>query len=248
MFSFRQPLGNMTASEQTLRDRFAAVRPEEAGEGFWQVDFKSLGSVCGLFYEAAGPAEAEAYCRAALQWLARFEAKWSRYLTDSHLSLINQRAGGEWTDTDQELEVLLDLCGHYHFSTRGIFDATSLPLSRLWDWRRAHPVLPGPDAVAAALALVGWEKVEREKGRVRLSGPGMELDLGGVGKEFAVDCVAGLAAGFGISTGRDGHDQLDARIDLEHGLGLGEGAVAVPLAGLDGHQLQPRDTSRRAAP
>jgi FAD:protein FMN transferase len=189
----------MTASEQTLRDRFAAVRPEDAGDGFWQVDFRSLGSACGLFFAAPGLTEAGAYSRAALHWLARFEARWSRYLADSHLSLINRRAGGDWTETDQELEVLLELCAHYHFSTRGIFDATSLPLSRLWDWRQPHPELPAPQAVAAARALVGWEKVEREKGRVRLAMPGMELDLGGVGKEFAVDCVAGLAAGFGIS-------------------------------------------------
>lgn len=189
----------MTASEQTLRDRFAAVLPEDAGEGFWQVNFTSLGSACGLFYAADSQAVAAAYWRAAGDWLAGFEARWSRYLPDSRLSLINSRAGGEWTKTSQELEVLLDLCSHYHFTTRGIFDATSLPLSRLWDWRQPHPVLPDAVAVADVRQRVGWEKVERTQGRVRLGVPGMELDLGGVGKEFAVDCVAGLAAGFGIT-------------------------------------------------
>lgn len=184
----------MTASEQTLRDRFAAMEPQDAGEGFWQVNFTSMGSACGLFYAAEKQALATAYWQAAGRWLAAFEARWSRYLPDSQLSLINSRAGGEWTETTPELEVLLDLCSHYHFATRGIFDATSLPLSRLWDWQQPHPVLPDAATVAEARKKVGWGRVERENGRVRLGDRGMELDLGGVGKEFAVDCVAGLGA------------------------------------------------------
>jgi len=189
----------MTASEQTLRERYAAVRPQAVGEGFWQMNFTALGSACGLFFAAADEAAAVSCGRKALFWLARFEARWSRYLPGSQLSLINARAGGDWTETHPELEVMLDLCGHYHFATRGIFDATSLPLSRLWDWRQPDPRVPSPEAVAAALGATGWDKVEREKGRVRLAQPGMELDLGGVGKEFAVDCVAGLLAGAGIT-------------------------------------------------
>ncbi|MDB6069500.1 MAG: ApbE family lipoprotein [Verrucomicrobiales bacterium] len=190
----------MTASESSLHTRFAALRPEAAGEGFQQVHFTALGSACGLFFHAPTVADAEAFVRKALHWLARFEARWSRYLPDSHLSLINARAGtGEWTETDPELEAMLALCDHYHFSTRGIFDATSLPLSRLWDWRKPHPALPVRAEVEAARALVGWEKVERGPGRIRLGVSGMQLDLGGVGKEFAVDCLTTLAKACGIT-------------------------------------------------
>lgn len=188
----------MTASEQRLRDRLAGVRPVDQGEGFWQMDFTSLGSACGLFYAADSAAAATAYGQAALHWLAGFEARWSRYLPDSQLALINSRAGKEWTETTRELDVLLDLCQHYHFSTRGAFDPTSLPLSRLWDWRTRHLELPSPTEVAEAMKRVGWDKVDRREGGIRLAVAGMELDLGGVGKEFAVDGVAELAAGFGV--------------------------------------------------
>jgi len=189
----------MILSEHRLRDQFAALKPAPVGDGFWQVEFSSLGSACRLYFAAEDGAVAGGYCRTVFYWLAGFESRWSRYLADSQLSIINSRAGGDWTETDPELEVLLDLCADYHFSTRGVFDATSLPLSRLWDWRVAHPVLPAAGEVAEALRLTGWEKVERRMGGVRLSQAGMELDLGGVGKEFAVDCLTGLAAGFGIT-------------------------------------------------
>ncbi len=189
----------MTDGERRLRERFKGVSPTDEGDGFWQIDFTSLGSQCRLFYAADSAAGATAYARAVLAWLAGFEARWSRYLPDSLLSLINARAGGAWTETNAELEVLLDLCDHHHFASRGLFEATSLPLSRLWDWRESHAALPSAAEVAAVVTRVGWPKVERKSGAVRLPLAGMALDLGGVGKEFAVDWVAGLAARFGLT-------------------------------------------------
>ncbi len=189
----------MKAHEQMLRARYAEIAPEDAEDGFWQIGFTSLGSSCGLFFAAESLERALVYWTKASQWLAGFESRWSRYLPDSELALINGRAGGEWTETTAELEVLLDLCAHYHFSTRGVFDATSLPLSRLWDWRQEPPVPPEAATVSRVRELVGWDRVERGPGRVRLGRRGMELDFGGVGKEFAVDMLVGLASGCGIT-------------------------------------------------
>ena len=106
--------------------------------------------------------------------------------------------GRDWTEVHAQTEMLLDLCDHYHFVTQGAFDATSLPLSRLWDWKQKHDALPSAEEVAAAKKVIGWNRIQRAPGRIFLPEPGMMLDFGGVGKEFAVDCLKALAASFGI--------------------------------------------------
>ena len=188
----------MTTTEQRLRERLARSELVSAGEGFWERSFFALGSECELFFAASDREAAEAFCDAAFDWLAEFEARCSRFLEDSETSLINASAGRDWTPVHAQTEMLLDLCDHYHFITGGAFDATSLPLSRLWDWKRKHDALPTPAEIAAAKALTGWKRVQRAPGRVFLPEAGMMLDFGGVGKEFAVDCLKQIAIGRGI--------------------------------------------------
>jgi len=67
-------------------------------------------------------------------------------------------------------------------------------LRRAWRFEPGAPP-PQPAQVRSLLAHVGWQRVERDPSRGRLRLPsGMELDLGGLGKEYAVDRVAGLLA------------------------------------------------------
>jgi FAD:protein FMN transferase len=63
-------------------------------------------------------------------------------------------------------------------------------LRRAWHFDGSARV-PTPEAVAAVRSLVGWRLVEWDGRRIRLR-PGMELDLGGIGKEYAADRAAGL--------------------------------------------------------
>jgi thiamine biosynthesis lipoprotein len=99
--------------------------------------------------------------------------------------------------SDPEIDRILALCHEMHFLTRGVFDPTALPLIRLWDWRKAQ--IPTDAEIEAACQFVGWRKVQRKPGSVRLSEPGMCLDLGGMGKEYAVDQVALLARQCGLT-------------------------------------------------
>lgn len=188
----------MTPTAQQLRSRLEESPLLDVGDGFWEVEFRALGSACELFFAAKDRDEAMSFRRAAFDWLAEFEARCSRFLPDSEVSTVNHNAGREWTPIAPQVEMLLDLCDHYHFVTEGAFDATSLPLSLLWDWKRQHDALPSADEIASARAFVGWKRIQRAEGRVFLPMPGMKLDLGGVGKEFAVDCLMQLAIGSGI--------------------------------------------------
>jgi thiamine biosynthesis lipoprotein len=134
-----------------------------------------------------------------LEWVADFEAKYSRFIESSLISRINAAAGMHPVEIDEETERLLSLCSELHFMTQGVFDPTALPLIKLWNWKATPVTLPDESAIAAARELVGWRSVQRSKGSVFLPRKGMSLDLGGIGKEYAVDMAAQMAAQYGIT-------------------------------------------------
>jgi len=138
-----------------------------------------------------------------------FEAKFSRFRSDSLVSRINAAAGREWVPVDEETEALFRLCDTLHFMTQGVLDPTTLPLLRLWDYRTENPRLPTDEEVDTARKKIGWKKVQRSPGKVFLPEPGMALDLGGFGKEYAVDIAAQIAIEQGITS---------ALIDFGHDL------------------------------
>ena len=82
----------------------------------------------------------------------------------------------------------------------GAFDVTSGPLSVLWRHARRVREIPEATSVAAARELVGPDKLELDERRrtVRLTTPGMQLDLGGIAKGFAADEAAGVLTRHGI--------------------------------------------------
>lgn len=164
-----------------------------------RLSFPALGTMCEVQYAAPGGDEqAVAFERAAAAWVQAFEAKYSRFRPASLVSRINAAAGRAWVEVDAEMEVLLKLCDTLHFMTQGVLDPTALPIVRLWDYKAEPPRVPAAEEIAAARRLVGWKKVERAPGRVRLPEAGMALDFGGFGKEYAVDFVAQLAVDHGL--------------------------------------------------
>ena len=131
---------------------------------------------------------AEASAARAIEEVARIEAKYSRYRDDSVVSRINSRAGGEAVAIDAETRGLLAFADACFRQSGGTFDATSGVLRRAW--RFDGDRVPGDAELASLVALVGWERVEVSADAVRLPDPGMELDFGGFGKEYAVDRAA----------------------------------------------------------
>ncbi len=162
--------------------------------------FRAMGTNCEVQFAAPeGESQAADFQRTVVSWVQAFEAKYSRFLPTSLLSRINLSAGRTWVAVDAEMEDMLTLCDVLHGMSRGVLDPTALPLIRLWNWKAETPVVPRDEQIAAARRLVGWEKVQREPGRVFLPEPGMALDFGGFGKEYAVDVVAQMALDYGIA-------------------------------------------------
>ena len=75
------------------------------GSGFG-IEFHALGTLCRMTLAGPKPA-AEAFVEQTLGWMARFEAKYSRYLPGSLISRINDQAGKDWVAIDPETERLI---------------------------------------------------------------------------------------------------------------------------------------------
>lgn len=134
----------------------------------------------------------------AIDEVRRVEAKYSRYREGSLLSRINAAAGGDPVEVDDETRALLDYADACWRQSGGRFDVTSGVLRRAWNFDVAR--VPADAELAPLLALVGWPRVERDGAQVRLPIPGMELDFGGLGKEYAVDRAIAEVAALGIDS------------------------------------------------
>lgn len=162
--------------------------------GVTELTFQAMGTQCRVSF--AGTAPTGLVADAVLGWIATFEARYSRFLPTSWISQINTHAGGSWIALDPEASQLLGLCGQLVFLSRGLLDPSALPLVRIWDWKSAR--IPSDAEIAEARSRVGWKQVQIAPGRIRLPLVGMAIDLGGVGKEFAVDQVILLLASLGV--------------------------------------------------
>lgn len=149
-----------------------------------------MASPCELLLEGQGEAALRRAAAAAIAEVRRVESKFSRYLPHSVVSRINANAGGEAQDVDGETASLLDFAASLWASSDGLFDATSGVLRRAWDFTARR--LPQPAEIEVLLPLVGWAQVEWDGARIRLPRPGMQLDFGGFGKEYAADRAAGV--------------------------------------------------------
>jgi len=138
---------------------------------------------------------------AAIADVRRIEAKYSRYREDSVTTRINRAAGGDAVAIDAETAALLRYADQCHALSGGLFDITSGVLRRAWDFRREPPSLPEPAELAAAVALVAWPSVEWDAMSIRLPRAGMEIDFGGIGKEYAADRVATICLESGLRHG-----------------------------------------------
>ena len=146
------------------------------------------------------PAELEALCVEVEQLVASLEQRYSRYREDSLVSLINRRAGSrQRTKIDPETLALLELAKTLWEATDGLFDITSGPLRRAWDFQSGAPVRP--ERIEAARSLIGWEHLEWDGPYLRLPMKGMELDFGGIVKEYAVDCAVKRLRDAGVLSG-----------------------------------------------
>jgi thiamine biosynthesis lipoprotein len=162
--------------------------------------FQAMGSPCELQLFAESPGRARRVITAARAEIERLEARYSRFRGESFLSEINRAAAaGRSIEVDAETASLLDYADTCFRASEGLFDVTSGILRRAWRFDRG--ALPEPAQVRALLDKVGWQKLAWAAPVLGFPLPGMEIDLGGVVKEYAVDRVAALCREAGAPHG-----------------------------------------------
>lgn len=133
----------------------------------------------------------------ALAEIRRLEGVFSLYRADSALTRLN--ADGHLAAPPFELLECLALCGRVHAASGGLFDPTIQPLWRHYAERHAIGGAPDRNALADALAPVGWDGVTFDSGAIRFHRPGMALSLNGVAQGVIADRVAALLAAEGLT-------------------------------------------------
>ena len=177
------------------RALFAALVPGEPGGGHWiRVQRPAMACRFEVLLDADDAPLVPA-ARVALDAVDAIEAALSYFRGTSELSRVNREAARGPVAVSPELLALLQLCGELQALTGGAFDPTSTPLSRAWGFLAREGRLPEPSEIEAARAAVGWRHValDRAARTVRFAREGLELNLGAVGKGWALDRVsAGL--------------------------------------------------------
>lgn len=150
-----------------------------------------MGGPCEVLADTADEASARDIVDivAACAW--RIEHKFSRYRPDNIVARINASAGVP-VEVDIETANLLDYAAVVHRLSEGLFDITSGVLRRIWTFDGGRET-PARAEIDALLPLVGWAKVQWTRPVICLRA-GMQIDLGGMGKEYAVDQAVQLAA------------------------------------------------------
>jgi thiamine biosynthesis lipoprotein len=176
----------------------AALRPAE--RQLLSVSREAMACLFEVVFDAAQYRAQTDVALAALELVSRLEDQLTIYRDTSEVALINRRAGAEPVAAEERLFALLQRAVELSRETGGAFDITAGPLVRLWGMNRKQGKLPAADEVAAALQLLGSQQLELDSQArsVRLLHRGMELNLGAIGKGYALDRAADALHAGGI--------------------------------------------------
>ena len=164
-----------------------------------RLPFKAMGSACEVVLASHTQNEAESMAKLAIDEVLRIERKYSRYTTDSIIAKINQQAGRVALQCDDETWALFQFASQLFDKSDGLFDITSGVLRQAWDFKK--PEVPTSQKLEVLLPLVGWQNVVLQDQSIALPLAGMEVDLGGFGKEYAADRAAQVLKEKGVTHG-----------------------------------------------
>jgi thiamine biosynthesis lipoprotein len=166
----------------------------------YRFPFPSMGSRCEVRLYAASEEHARAGAQIAIADVQRLDAKYSSYRDDSVIAEINRVAGaGGAIEVDAETATLLDYAAACYRQSDGLFDVTSGVLRAAWD--AECRAIPPRDVLDRLLERTGWEKLIWTFPRLTFPVAGMQVDFGGIVKEYAADRAAVVCSEAGFRHG-----------------------------------------------
>jgi len=165
-----------------------------------QTDFSLReGKIMGTSYMVKIPdAGGDVLLDKAVAELNDVEGKFSSYLPESEISKINRMAGVDYVAVSKEVSGLIKTALEISRQSKGAFDPTVGPLLEAWGFKEHIARFPSDENIREVLGLTGTDKVIVESDRVKLLKKGMELDLGGIAKGYAVDKAVSVLRNSGI--------------------------------------------------
>jgi thiamine biosynthesis lipoprotein len=163
----------------------------------------------------------------ALDEIERLEAQLSLYRPSSEIAHLNARAAAEPVRVSASLFALLQHARELSEETEGAFDITIAPLVWCWGFMDNRGRLPEPAALVEARANVGMElvRMDAENLTVRFRRDGVMLDLGAIGKGYAIERAAELLVEAGVTSGL-----IHGGTSTVHAIGHPPGAEAWMIA------------------
>ncbi|MEM9102159.1 MAG: FAD:protein FMN transferase [Pseudomonadota bacterium] len=162
----------------------------------FQHHFSAMGCPCVFHFYSTADAVKSLF-KLCEQEVMRFHKKYSRYDKNSALSQINHQAGTS-VKLDKETAAIIDYADKAYTLSDGLFDITSAVFRSIWDFK--NDLIPKQKDIDALLPYVGWDKVEWQNTHLRLPKK-MQIDFGGIVKEYAADVVANKARHLGVEQG-----------------------------------------------
>ena len=166
------------------RHNAPSVVPFQAEEGY------IFGTIYHAKYQYATSLHEE-----ILQELNTVDASLSMFNPQSCISRINR---GEDIPADSLITTLFRQASAISEATDGAFDITVAPLVNAWGFGIKHDALPDSATVDSLRALVGWQRVRLQDGRLQRDDSRMIFDFSAIAKGFGADCVAQLFERRGI--------------------------------------------------
>ena len=157
--------------------------------------FRAMGSDCEFQLCFGGGSDSQFIFKCLQDELERLESKYSRFRKDSLLSQINL---GKEVNIDNETISLLEHAFNCFEQSEGLFDVTAGRLNSLWDFKKKK--VPSQEEISYALSVTDFSKVSWNNGILSMPA-GMNIDFGGIVKEYAADTLAVLAKKFGVQYG-----------------------------------------------
>ena len=138
----------------------------------------------------------------AFEEIDRLDAQMSNYRPESELEGINRRAAREAVVVEPSLFQLIRDSLRYSEETAGAFDITVGPLMKAWGFFRGQGRVPSRSELSEVLKRVGYRHVKLDPATrmLRFDAEGVELDLGGIAKGYAVDQVVEILRANGVTS------------------------------------------------
>ena len=159
----------------------------------------AMGTMFDIIVHHPSRASAEDAVEKALDEVVRLDALMSHFNPESELSRLNRQASDRAVPVDASVFDILERSVAMSRRSGGRFDVTIAPLLKVWKRQAEDGRVPSATAIATARECVGSQYLELSPPNfVRFRSPCLELDLGGIGKGYAVDTAMAVLRAAGI--------------------------------------------------